>query len=137
MARIAMFFGALLVILGIVLYSQSELEGLRKLTALIPAAIGLLLVLLGQIASGGSEKMRMHTMHAAAMLGLIGLIGGAVMAVRGAIALSSDSPPSKLALGGQAIMAVLCGVFVGLCVKSFIDVRRARKAASQPTTPPV
>jgi len=33
-----------------------------------------------------------------------------------------------LAIGGQYAMAALCAIFVALCVKSFIDVRKARKA---------
>jgi hypothetical protein len=33
------------------------------------------------------------------------------------------------AAGGSIAMAVLCGAFLALCVKSFIDARKARKQA--------
>ena len=137
MPRIAMLFGILLVILGIVLYSQSELEWPRKATALIPAALGLVLVLLGQIAHGASEKTRMHTMHAAVLVGLIGLIGGAVVWVLDILKLGSETPPSNLAMWGKFAMASLCALFVGLCVKSFIDARRARKQKETATPAPM
>jgi hypothetical protein len=35
----------------------------------------------------------------------------------------------------QAIMAVICLAFVGLCVNSFVQARLLRKRAEQPETP--
>jgi uncharacterized membrane protein len=121
-ARIAMIFGVLLTVLGIGLYALSDPEH-KSLTALIPSAFGLALVLLGQVAQSGSDKVRMHTMHVAA---LIGLIGFAFPAYR-AIAALVRGTEFNLAIGGQLAMAVLCAIFLGLCIKSFIDARRARK----------
>jgi hypothetical protein len=125
-APIAMLFGVLLTVLGLILYGTSELDP-KPITALIPSALGLALVLLGQIARGASERGRMHTMHAAALIGLIGLIGGVVLTVIDVSKLGNEPPPSNRAMAGKAAMALLCAVFLGLCVKSFIDVRRARK----------
>jgi multisubunit Na+/H+ antiporter MnhG subunit len=133
---IAIGFGVALTILGIVLYRTSEPEH-QSLTALIPSVFGLALVLCGQIARGTSEKARMHAMHVAAMIGLIGLIGGIVLVVLDVQKFGGEQPPSTRALAGKAALAVLCGVFVGWCVKSFIDARRARKrnaAGAAPTT---
>jgi hypothetical protein len=132
-----MLFGILLVVLGVVLYSQSELEWPRKATALIPAGFGLVLVLLGQIAQGGSEKIRMHTMHAAALVGMIGFVGGAVMTILDFGKMGNVPPPSTLAMVGKAFMAMLCGVFLGVCIKSFIDARRARKQKETATPAPM
>jgi hypothetical protein len=126
-ARNAIIFGILLTVLGVVLYASSDLEAMRRLTALIPSAFGLALVLLGQIARGGSDKARMHTMHAAAVIGLVGLVGGVVMTILDVRKLGSEPPPSNLAMGGKAAMAILSGIFLGLCIKSFIDGRKARK----------
>ena len=136
MPRIAMLFGVVLVLLGIVLYAMSEPEH-KSLTAFIPSGFGLVLVLLGQIAQGDSEKRRMHTMHAAVLVGLVGMVVPAVMTALDIQKHYADPPaerlPSTLATTGKATMAVICCVFVGLCVKSFIDVRRARKqTASAP-----
>ena len=136
MGPIAIGFGVALTILGIVLYRTSDIEP-KPLTALIPSIFGLALVLCGQIARGTSEKARMHAMHAAAVIALIGLVGGIVLVILDVQKLGDPKPPSNLAMGGKAALAVLCGAFLGLCVKSFIDVRRARRrnaAGSAPTT---
>jgi peptidoglycan/LPS O-acetylase OafA/YrhL len=121
-ARIAMIFGVLLAVLGVVLYAMSDPDH-KSYTAFIPSAFGAVLIVIGQIAQSGSDKVRMHSMHAAALVGLIGL---AIPAYRAIAALAGGSE-MNLAIGGQIIMAVLCGAFLALCVKSFIDVRKARK----------
>jgi hypothetical protein len=132
-ARIATIIGVLLTVLGIALYTSSEPEH-KSLTALIPSAFGLALVLLGQIAASGSSRVRMHTMHLAALIGLVGLVFPAYRA----IAALAGGTEFNRAIGGQLAMAVLCGIFVALCIKSFIDIRIARKrdAAAAPPNPP-
>jgi hypothetical protein len=127
-ARIAIFFGVVLAVLGIGLYAMSdpELKAQGKAyTAFIPSAFGAVLIVIGQVAQSGSAQVRKHSMHAAAMVGLIGLV---VPAYRVITALSQGAEIT-LAIGGQIAMAVLCGIFLALCIKSFIDVRRARKQA--------
>jgi uncharacterized membrane protein len=134
-ARIAMIFGVLLAILGVVLYAMADPE-LKKewkaLTAFIPTAFGAVLIVIGQIAQSGSDKVRMHSMHAAALVGLVGLV---IPAYR-VIAALAGGAEMNLAIGGQIAMAVLCGAFLALCVKSFIDVRKARKLKQSQTPPP-
>jgi hypothetical protein len=121
-----MAFGVLLTLLGLVLYAMAGFDP-KALTALIPSALGVLLIILGFIARGAGERVRMHTMHAAALIGLIGMIGGIVRIALAVPKLGTENPPSSLALGGNAVLVLLCGVFLALCVKSFIDARRARK----------
>ena len=117
MAPLAVSFGVLLSLLGGILYAMAEV---KSVTALIPSFIGIALILLGLLAR--KENMRMHAMHLAALIGLVGFAGGAFMGIRG---LTTDRPATVW--GGSFAMAVLCGAFVALCVKSFIDARRARK----------
>jgi DMSO reductase anchor subunit len=126
-------FGVLLVALGLGSYVVTAME---SWTALIPAGFGLVLALLGGLAL--KESLRKHAMHAAAAVGLIGLIGGLAMAVPHLGELISTGhatradpahPDATGAVVCQLLLAALCGVFVGLCVKSFIDARRRRKAA--------
>jgi peptidoglycan/LPS O-acetylase OafA/YrhL len=123
-ARIAIFFGIVLAVLGIGLYAMSHPDK-KSLTAFIPSAFGAALIVIGQVAQSGSAKVRMHSMHAAAVVGLIGLV---IPAYR-VIDKLSHGAEMDLAIGGSIAMAALCGIFLALCVKSFIDIRRARKQA--------
>ncbi len=133
MAPIAIVFGLLLTLLaggtfGYVYQTKAELQ----YTALIPAGFGLLLIVLGFVAR--SEKARMHAMHGAALLGLIGF---AVPTGMVAWALFNGKPFEPVKHGEQIAMAGLCLVFLGLCVRSFIAARVARKKREAATaTPP-
>src|SRR5688500_15726888 len=95
----------------------------RSVTALIPAFIGLPLLALGLIAEA-KPASRKHTMHAAAALGTLGFlgtIGGLVKAIQW---MGGTVPGRPAAVRVQAIMAVMCAIFVALCVRSFIAARR-------------
>lgn len=122
MAPITICIGILLAALGPIGWLASD-ENRQSWTAFIPSIFGVLLIVLGSLAL--QEKMRKHAMHAAVMVGLIGLIAAAVRAVP--VGLSGDIK-NPLAFGMTVTMAVICGVFVGLCVKSFIDARVRRQA---------
>jgi len=120
----AIVTGLLLIGLGAWGYLGAEPEH-RSVTALIPAGFGVALLLLGLLAR--KESLRKHAMHAAAALGLIGLVGAAVMVVR---KLAREGNLDGRGPTAQLAMAVLCAVFVGLCVNSFIQARRARGGSS-------
>ena len=116
----------MLVVLGGGLFGLSEPEK-RSFTAFIPSAFGIALVVCGAVAR--NEKARKHAMHFAALVGLIGFafpLGRVIMKV---VRADPEKPFSALADGGQLAMSALCGIFLALCVKSFIDVRKARKQA--------
>ena len=115
----AIVCGVLLIGVGIVGYTASEAD--NPVTALIPAAAGVLLALPGLIAVA-KPVLRKHMMHAAAGIGLLGavLAGGRLAMV---LAKGGGSTLGTLSL---AAMALICAVFVVLCVKSFIDARRNR-----------
>ncbi len=116
MSRIAILTGLLLIALGAGGYFAT---GQREWTALIPAAMGLLLALLGLLAL--KESLRKNAMHVAVVLGLLGFVATAhALYTLGAKILEE---PGLLA---QSTMAVICGAFVALSVKSFLDARRAR-----------
>jgi hypothetical protein len=111
-------FGAFLVVLGLIGYLGT---GMASWTALIPALFGLPLAALGALAL--KEDWRKYAMHAAVIVGLVGCLGGAFIFFRPFI---SGREVRPIAAVMQALMALACAVFVGLCVKSFIDARRAR-----------
>jgi hypothetical protein len=130
MPIISVVIGALLIGLGAWGYISAE-EDRKSITALIPAFVGGLLVILGLL--GTAEKMLKHAMHAAAVVGLLGLLGGIGGAIR--IIVKGKDLADKPGIS-TITMAVLCAVFVGLCVNSFIQVRRRRRAEAQ-VQPPV
>jgi len=116
MASTTILFGLLLIVLG---FGGYFLTGTSSFTALIPAAFGLLLLVLGFIAR--AESARKHAMHAAAAVALIGFLGALMSLLRTPMGLRPGA-----AVFSQVAMVLLTGVFVALCVKSFIDARRAR-----------
>ena len=118
MASATIVFGLLLTLLGVGGYFAT---GTSSVTALIPTLFGLLLLVLGFIAR--SEQTRKHAMHAAAAVGLIGL----VVAV-GSLLMTPPELRPALAVYAQIAMALLTGIFVALCVRSFLEARRARAA---------
>src|SRR5688572_22398344 len=118
MASTTILFGLALTVLG---FAGYLLTGTSSFTALIPAAFGLLLLVLGFLAR--SEAARKHAMHAAAAVALVGFLGALMSVLR-----TPAGVRSALALYSQLAMVVLTGLFVVLCVRSFIAARRARKA---------
>ena len=99
----------------------------RSVTALIPAIVGGVLALCGLIAL--NESARKHAMHIAATVGLLGFLAGAG---RGGMGIgkfiSGDPSLNQRSFLFVWLMAIVCAVFVFLCVQSF---RNARKQAQQ------
>ncbi len=120
MPSTAIISGILLILVGIAGFGFSILDGANAPTALIPAAFGLLLAILGLIAKS-KENLRKHLMHAAVLVGLAGFI---IPLTRLIPQLSQIKV--SLAVLSQVAMSLICLVFVILCVKSFIDARRNR-----------
>ncbi len=130
MAKITIGLGVVLIALGLGSYFGT---GRASVTALIPAFFGLPLLLLGLVAL--KERMRKSAMHVAVILGLLGFAG----TVRGLMKLPALLTGGELerptAVAVQAAMAIVCFVFVLLCVWSFIKARRASAApVSQKTS---
>jgi hypothetical protein len=128
---VSVVFGLLLIALGIWGYWGGTLGWWEPLgfvpperlsgTALIPAYIGAALVVLGLLAL--KESLLKHAMHGAAMIGLLGLVAAAAR-----IAMTGNVK----GVGGTSLilMALLCTVFMALCVNAFVQARRRRRAAS-------
>jgi hypothetical protein len=123
MSNLALTIGILLIIVGIAGYGFSMAQGNASLTALIPSAIGLILAVLGLVASK-QENLRKHLMHGAllvALLGFIFTVDGVLSLINYLIGNQVDRP---LAAFSKTITAILCLIFLILGVKSFIDARR-------------
>ena len=123
MALQAITFGALLTLVGLGGYFGT---GMQSVTALIPAAAGGPLLVLGLWAR--NDRWHKHAMHAAAAVGLFGLLAALSDFLRRVFTGKLEWGAASLSL---ALMAVLCGLFVALCIKSFVDARRARAGRSE------
>ena len=121
MANVAVGFGAVLIVLGIAGYFGS---GMVSMTALIPAAFGLVLLVLGVIAR--DPEKRKHAMHIAAMVGVLGFLGSARGLGKLIPLLSGQLVERPGAVIAQSVMAILMLIFTWLCVRSFINARRSR-----------
>ena len=124
MANTTIGFGIVLIVLGLGGYFGSDRV---SLTALIPAAFGLLLAIFGALAR--DEKRRKMAMHIAVTIGLLGFLGTVSGLFQLPTLLSGGVVERPGAVGSKSIMAVLMVIYVGMCVKSFIDARRRRASA--------
>ena len=120
MAKLAIGFAIALILLGTGGYFAASPEA-RSMTALIPAIAGVLLLICGLLAM--KPGLRMHAMHGAALVGLLGFLAPLGRLLPQTL---KGTPPHGLALFSQVTMSVLCLAFVLLCVRSFIAARRAR-----------
>ena len=73
MSKIAMICGTLLTLLGVICYVFAHQLGAehQSVTALIPAFVGVPIFLMG-VLSQAKPEMRMHFMHVAVTLALLG-----------------------------------------------------------------
>jgi thiol:disulfide interchange protein len=106
------------ILLGVGAYLRT---GMQSKTALIPAVFGVLMAGAG----AWSLKSLKHGGHAAALIGLLGFLGTAksLFKISQLYAGTLERPAAVMA---QAAFAILCFACVVLCVRSFIDARRAK-----------
>ena len=123
MAKITIGLGFVLIALGLGSYFGT---GREHFTALIPAVFGLPLALLGVVAL--KDHTWKHAMHVAAAIGLLGFAGTVKGLLKLPVLLTGGELDQPAAVAVQAAMAIVCFVFVVLCVWSFIQARRASAA---------
>jgi uncharacterized membrane protein HdeD (DUF308 family) len=121
MAKVTIGFGIVLVLVGVISYLMTQGT---SLTALIPSAFGILLIILGAMAL--NEKFRKHAMHGAAVVGLVGFLGSASGLATLFSMMSGTTVEQPAAAIVRSVMALVCASFVALTVRSFIEARRAR-----------
>ncbi|MCA8987023.1 MAG: hypothetical protein KDA78_05250 [Planctomycetaceae bacterium] len=125
MAQIAIVTAALLIIEGLFGYLGAAEES-RSMTALIPAIFGVLIGISGLIAL--KPSLRMHAMHGAVTFGLLGALAAWGRTIPNAIKLTQGAEINQRAALMVLLMAVICTVFVVLCVRSFIAARRRQRS---------
>lgn len=121
MPSITFVCGILLVLIGLAGYAYGFSISNPSLTALIPAAFGILFIISAAVAMA-RENLRMHVMHVAVIVGLLGVVlpMGRILSRMGELTMSA-------AFLSQAATAFVCLVFVVLAVRSFIAARRNRE----------
>lgn len=119
--REGIIVGILLIVIGVGGYFAG---GMVSVTALIPAFFGVPILLSALVAI----KNLKAGMHAAALFGLLGFIAPLGRLIPSSI---KNGFELNMATGSMILMSLICAVFTFLCVKSFIDVRKQRKAEAE------
>ena len=127
MRIISLVFGILLVLVGVAGFVAT---GCQHPTALIPAYLGVVLIICGALGLKASEKARKHIMHVAVLVALLGMIFtfSGLQHLPDFFKGTAEKPQAVLSKSGTFI---LCAAYFILCIKSFIDVRRAMWAAKK------
>lgn len=122
MPKLAIIFGLILDLLGVGAFVAT---GATHYTSLIPSVFGTVILICGLL-SVVRPGIRKQAMHVAATFGLLGTFGGLGMGLPKLGLLLAGTAARPLAVSMQIAMGVISLIFVALCVKSFIDARRAR-----------
>tara|TARA_B100001996_G_scaffold338239_1_gene290595 strand:+ start:1640 stop:2038 length:399 start_codon:yes stop_codon:yes gene_type:complete len=117
--RISELIGTIMVLWGIIIYILTEMS---SLTSLIPSFVGLPIVLAGLLVRKLPEKRSLF-MHISSTFGLISVLGG-LMAFKGVM--SNDWSMSTIS---QLFLLIIGGLYLVICVKSFIHAKKMREAA--------
>lgn len=137
--------GLILVVIGLIGYTNQPQGGNVSWTALIPSIFGGVIILCGLLAF--KEGLRKHVMHFAALLGLLGIAGGFMPLFRQAGEIRKTAEAAGQAMTFQQAwgqvdwlkpsaisgwsMSLVSFVFLALCIRSFILARKAREEKAQ------
>lgn len=120
MPNLTLGYGSFLIAWGIAASIISD-EG--SVTSLIPSFLGIPIAISGWMAKSNPDK-RKFWMHIAVVFGLLCALGG----TRFFMVLGDASP---LAAGSMLMLLVSGTAYTALCVRSFIEARKAREASQQ------
>jgi len=123
MAKVTIGLAVVLIALGLVGFIGT---GSQHYTALIPAALGLLLGIFGALSLSPDPSRRKLFMHINVTLGLFGFLGTVMGLIQWFQMLAGNAVKNPPATESKAAMALLCLIYVILCVRSFIAARKAR-----------
>lgn len=123
MPKFSIVLGTIFIVMGLYGYFGISSE---SITALIPTFFGIPLLILGWI--GLNEKYLKHAMHGAAVLTLLGFAGTVSGLIKFFRMLGGEEMQRPAAVTVQAIMSILCLLFLVFAVKSFIDARRNKES---------
>lgn len=118
MVNLTIGVGVLLAVLGIGGYVLTDMV---SPTALIPAAFGIVLVMVGFYArAAGQRRTAMHLAMGVALAGILGSIGGLLPAIQWLSGSPIERPAASLS---RSLMAVTLIVYLVMGIRSFIAAR--------------
>ena len=109
MAKFSIWFGAILMLFGLIAYFGTTGD---SLTALIPCLFSIFFIILGTIAH--IQKYKTKAVGGATVLALIGVAG----TLGGIVDLFYDASPAAIS---KSIMAALCTIYFIVGLKSIIE----------------
>ncbi len=115
-------FGRILIIIGVAGYVISMINQQTSITAMIPAAFGIVLLILGYFARM-KEGMRKHLMHVAVVIALLGFL-----AVAGRLISKIGSFEFTAGPLAQLLTAIVFLAYIIIAVRSFISARGQAEA---------
>ena len=121
MSQLSQLVGVILMVLGVASYL---LSGMASPTALIPAAFGLVLSMLGYY--GRHESTRKTALHVAMVVAVVGLIGSASGLMALPALLTGGEVARPTAVIAQSVMAVVLLWYLVRGVQSFVAARASR-----------
>ncbi len=131
MPNLSLGFAALLCFIGLFGYFGSRFEQ-PSMLALVSLLFGFALAVCAVIARRAAA--RKHAMHVAAMIGLIGFFVAGWLGISNlATAISDDPATDNRPVRMVLLMALICLVYVLLCIWSFIAARLRRTPGANTT----
>jgi hypothetical protein len=119
MTRLTFTIGGILTVLGIVAYVAT---GAVSVTALIPAFVGVLLLVCATLAR--RPALHRHSIHGALVIALLGAAGSLMNVVKlGDVLAGTAQRPSAIVV--STIMFVLLVFYIAMGVRSLIVARRS------------
>ncbi|MFM8571354.1 MAG: hypothetical protein ACKOAU_07135 [Pirellula sp.] len=122
MPKITMLFGALLVGISLIILAITQKVGSPSI--FIPAVVGIPLLVLGYLSQAIPTKRKLF-MHIAVTVGLLGALASIVPIGLQLSKIARGEVLDPLRAGSVFSMAILCGIYEFLCVKSFIKARKS------------
>jgi hypothetical protein len=119
MAQLSLGVGGVLIALGVGAYLLTDRV---SPTALMPAAFGLVIAMLGAYARASAERRTaVHLAMGVALAGLIGSVAGVVRLVEALAAGRERLPPADLTRGAMAALLLL---YLAVGISSLVRARR-------------
>lgn len=122
MTAVTRAVGAALILVGLAGWLIGGGPG-TSWTALLPAALGLVVLVLGLLA--GRASLHRHAIHAALVVALLGALGTAPNAAD----LVDGSAERPIAAWASLVTALVCLAYIALGVRSFVAARRSGGSA--------